>query len=104
MKSAGNLAWLCLRLKASILADEGLNLEDLVVTLLRPKLSNSCAQASGLLGAEKFVGSIASELESLGILAQKQHEDRQRWIWNTSNPQCRHIFRSRRNSKWERES
>lgn len=71
MKTAGNLAWLCLRLKASVLADEGLSLEDVVVTLLRPKLSNLCAQASWLLGIEKFVGNIASEPQSLGILAQK---------------------------------
>lgn len=71
MKTAGNLAWLCLRLKASVLADEGLSLEDVVVTLLRPKLSNSCTQASWLLGIEKFVGNITSEPQSLSVLAQK---------------------------------
>lgn len=36
-KTVGNLAWLCLRLKTSALADEGLSLEDLLVTLVRPK-------------------------------------------------------------------
>ena len=71
MRTVGNLAWLCLRLKASVIAVEGLSLEDLVVTLLRPKLSNSRAQASGLLGIEKFAGNVASEPQSLGILAQK---------------------------------
>lgn len=71
MKTVGNLVWLCLRLEASVLTDEGLSLEDRVVTLLTPELSNSSAQASGLLGIKKFVGNIASELQILGILAQK---------------------------------
>lgn len=71
MKTVGNLVWLWLRLKASVLADEGLSLEDLVVILLTHKLSSSRAQASELLGIIKFVCNISSEPQSLGILAQK---------------------------------
>lgn len=60
MKTVVNLDWICLRHKASIFTDEGLSLKDLQVTLLRPKLSSSGAQASELLGMKMFVGTIAS--------------------------------------------